>query len=146
MNDFRIRMFNKIASSRCEAPGDVLHRPEEETLIVTLESELLTISDTGMFRFPEAPNQGIFAANFRIYARLRKTTGTQMHFDMLEKVPGHPDVLHFEVLEKYDQQCVLTNDGGIRRLHAYGVDDGNVPFSKPGRSSCRGWVFDATEV
>jgi hypothetical protein len=147
MADFRIRMKNTLAFSRCEDLSSQVRAAGEEILIVTLKDDLLTISDTGLFFFEENPQHMNFAANNRIYATKISEKKGEMLFQMLEKAPQYPDVQHFEVLEKPQSRCQLTVDkDGRRHLYAYGADDGNVPVLSPGRTNCRGWIFKADEI
>ena len=146
MSDFSVRMRNRLSFSRCEKPDVPVRNLGEEVIIVTRRGDLLTISDTGLFDFSE-PRHRTFAANLRIYATKTSETDGVITFKMLEKVQDHPDVQHFEVLESNASSCVLETDAqGRRHLAAWGTDNGNVPVLMPGRSTCRGWIFDAVEL
>ncbi|MER8991612.1 hypothetical protein [Mesorhizobium sp. M0678] len=138
MNNFRTRMANQLSHSRCEDPARPIAPASSETLIVELKDDTLSISDTHLFDFPNSKH-GLFAANNRIHARKVKQDGDDTMFEMLEKI-DQPDAKPFLVLAGRPHDCRLSiGADGIRRLRAYGTDDGN------GRLNCGGWIFDALQ-
>ncbi|MER9890648.1 hypothetical protein NKJ40_00850 [Mesorhizobium sp. M0119] len=138
MNNFRTHMANQLSSSRCEDPARPIRPGSPETIIVELNEDRLSISDTHLFDFPDSKH-GLFAANNRIQARKVKQVGDDTVFDMLEKI-AQPDAKPFLVLAGRPHDCRLSiGPDGILRLRAYGTDDGN------GRSNCGGWIFDAIQ-
>jgi hypothetical protein len=136
MNNFSVRMINKLSFSECSDPGVPLYYGDEEVIVVTLKDDLLTIADTGIF---EAAYN--FAENYKIYAKYVSSLNGVDKFEMLEFLPvGIKDIRHFSVLKKNPSMVEVSKlKNGKRHLHAFGTDDSG------GRVSCRGWVFDALE-
>jgi hypothetical protein len=148
-----VTMNNKLAFSRREAPSEPIYSAGVETILVQLDGDILTISDTGLF--PGLSTAGMpyvggalddlnnFAANFRIFGRVTQRNDDNLTVELLSQ-PPRDDIQPFPVLPSPKSSCVVVlKDGLPYSLQAHGVDDGYdlKPGSKP--ASVRGWIFDA---
>jgi hypothetical protein len=126
MADFSIRMKNRLQFSRCEAPHIATSKPHEETLIVELRGDLLTITER---RADGGPGS-------RIYAQRVIDLPEASIFTILPELPSHVrDGAFFPALGTV--AVLATGRGEQRRLRAVGTDKNS--------GQCHGWIFDAIE-
>jgi hypothetical protein len=122
MADFSIRMSNRLQFSNCEAPHIPTSKPHEETLIVELRGDLLTITERRV--------------GSRIYAQRAIDLQEATIFAILPELPSQVrDGAFFPALGTV--AILATRSGEPRRLRAVGTDKNS------GR--CHGWIFDAVE-
>jgi hypothetical protein len=126
MDDFSIRMNNRLRFSNCKAPHIPTSKQHDETLAVELRGDLLTIT--------ERRADGGFGS--RIYAQRIIDLPEACIFTILPELPSHVrDGSFFPALGTV---AILAARGGEqRRLRAVGTDKNS------GR--CHGWIFDAIE-
>lgn len=126
MQDFSIRMTNRLQFSSCDTPWRPMTNPRIETLAVELRDDLLTLT--------ELRDDGTLGN--RIYAQRTIDLGSATTFVILPQLPPRVrDGSFFPALGT----IVLfeTVDGEKRRLRAVGTDTNS--------RRCRGWIFDARE-
>jgi hypothetical protein len=126
MADFSIRMNNRLQFSNCETPHIPTSRPHEETLIVELNGDLLTIT-------ARRADGGLGS---RIYAQRAIDLPEASIFTILPELPSHVrDGSFFSA--RGTIAILATHRDGRRRLRAVGTDKNS------GRR--HGWIFDAIE-
>ena len=126
MADFSIRMKNRLQFSSCEAPHIPTSKPHEETLVVELRGNLLTIT--------ERRADGGFGS--RIYAQRAIDLPEASIFTILPELPSRVrDGSFFSALGTV--AILTTRSGEQRRLRAVGTDKNS--------GLCHGWIFDALE-
>jgi hypothetical protein len=126
MADFSIRMNNRLQFSSCEAPHIPTSKPHQETLVVELRGDLLTIT--------ERRADGGFGS--RIYAQRAIDLPEASIFTILPELPSHVrDGSFFSALGAV--ALLRTRSGEQRRLRAVGTDKNS--------GQCHGWIFDALE-
>jgi hypothetical protein len=126
MADFSIRMKNRFQFSNCEAPHIPTSRPHEETLIVELRCDHLTIT--------QRRADGGFGS--RIYAQRAIELPEATIFAILPELPSHVrDGSFFSALGTV--AILAGRCGEQRRLRAVGTDKNS--------GQCHGWIFDAIE-
>jgi hypothetical protein len=127
MADFCIRMNNTLRFSSCAAPHIPTSKPHEETLIVELRGDRLTITEG-------RANGGLGS---RIYAQRSVDLPGASIFTILPELPSQVrDGSFFSALGTV--AILAARCGGPRRLHAVGTDKNS--------GQCHGWIFDATEA
>lgn len=126
MADFSIRMNNRLRFSTCEAPHIPTSKPHQETLIVELRGDLMTIT--------ERRSDGGLGS--RIYARRTIDLPEASIFAILPELPSHVrDGSFFPALGTV--AILAACCGEHRRLRAVGTDKNS--------GQCHGWIFDAIE-
>jgi hypothetical protein len=127
MDDFSIRMNNRLRFSNCKSPHIPTSKQHEETLAVELRGDLLTITE-------RRADGGLGS---RIYAQRIIDAPEASIFTILPELPSHVrDGSFFPALGTV---AILAAGGGEqRRLRAVGTDKNS------GR--CHGWIFDAIEA
>jgi hypothetical protein len=127
MADFSIRMNNTLRFSSCEAPHIPTSKPHEETLMVELRGDRLTITE-------RRADGGLGS---RIYAQRMIDLPEACIFTILPELPSHVrDGAFFSALGTV--AILAGGDAGQRRLRAVGTDRNS--------GHCHGWIFDATEA
>jgi hypothetical protein len=127
MADFSIRMKNRLQFSNCEAPHIPTSKSHQETLVVELRGDLLTIT--------ESRADGCLGS--RIYAQRAIDLPEAFIFTILPELPSHVrDGSFFSALGTI--ALLAAHPGEPRRLRAVGTDENS------GR--CHGWIFDAIEA
>jgi hypothetical protein len=127
MADFCIRMINTLRFSSCAAPHIPTSKPHEETLIVELLGDRLTITEG-------RANGGLGS---RIYAQRSVDLPGATIFTILPELP--PEVRDGSFFSALGTVAILAaRCGGPRRLRAVGTDKNS--------GQCHGWIFDATEA
>lgn len=127
MADFSIRMNNTLQFSSCAAPHIPTSKPHQETLIVELRGDRLTITEG-------RANGGLGS---RIYAQRSIDLPGASIFTILPELPSHVrDGSFFSALGTV--AILAARCGGPRRLRAVGTDKNS--------GQCHGWIFDATEA
>lgn len=126
MADFSIRMKNRLQFSTWEAPHIPTSKTHEETLLVELRGDLLTITALGA-------DAGLGS---RIYGQRAIDLPKASIFTILPELPSRVrDGSFFPALGTI---VILEARPGVRRqLRAIGTDKNS------GR--CHGWIFDAIE-
>jgi hypothetical protein len=126
MDDFSIRMNNRLRFSNCKAPHVPTSKQHEETLAVELRGDLLTITE-------RRADGGLGS---RIYAQRIIDVPEASIFTILPELPSHVrDGSFFPALGTV---AILAAGGGEqRRLRAVGTDKNS--------GLCHGWIFDAIE-
>jgi hypothetical protein len=126
MDDFSIRMNNKLRFSNCKAPHIPTSKQHEETLAVELCGDLLTITE-------RRANGGLGS---RIYAQCIIDLSEASIFTILPELPSHVrDGSFFPALGTVAISAACG--GEPRRLRAVGTDRNS--------GLCHGWIFDAIE-
>jgi len=126
MADFSIRMNNRLQFSNCEAPHIPTSKPHQETLIVDLRGDLLTITE----------RRADGCSGSRIYAQRAIDLPEATIFAILPELPSHVrDGSFFSALGTV--AILATRCGEQRRLRAVGTDKNS--------GQCHGWIFDAIE-
>lgn len=126
MADFSIRMKNRLQFSNCEAPHIPTSKPYEETLIVELRGDLLTITEHRADR----------RLGSRIYAQRAIDLPEASIFTILPELPS--DVRDGSFFSALGTVAILAARCGEQHwLRAVGTDKNS------GR--CHGWIFDAIE-
>jgi hypothetical protein len=126
MADFSIRMINTLRFSNCAAPHIPTSKPHQETLIVELRGDRLTIAER---RADGGPGS-------RIYAQRSIDLPEVSIFTILPELPSQVrDGSFFSALGTV--AMLAARCGGPRRLRAVGTDKNS--------GQCHGWIFDATE-
>jgi hypothetical protein len=126
MADFSIPMKNRLQFSRCEAPHIPTSKAYEETLIVELRGDLLTITQ----------RRADGSLGSRIYAQRAIDLPEVSTFTILPELPS--DVRDGSFFSALGTVAILTTRSGEqRRLRAVGTDKNS--------GLCHGWIFDALE-
>jgi hypothetical protein len=126
MVDFSIRMKNRLRFSTCDAPHIPTSKTHEETLLVELRGDLLTITALGA---DGSPGSGI-------YAQRAIDLPEASIFTILPELPSHVrDGSFFSALGTV--AIFQPRPGKQRRLRAVGTDKNS--------GQCHGWIFDAIE-
>jgi len=126
MADFSIRMNNTLRFSSCAAPHIPTSKAHEETLIVELCGDRLTITE----------RRADGGSGSRIYAQRSVDLPGASIFTILPELPSHVrDGSFFPALGTV--AILAARCGEPRRLRAVGTDKNS--------GQCHGWIFDATE-
>jgi hypothetical protein len=126
MANFSIRMKNRLQFSNCEAPHIPTSKPHQETLIVELHGDLLTITERRV--------DGRLGS--RIYAQRAIDLPAASIFTILPELPSRVrDGSFFPALGTV--AILAARPGEQHRLRAVGTDKNS--------GQCHGWIFDAIE-
>ena len=126
MADFSIRMTNRLQFSTCEAPHVPTSKTHEETILVELRGDLLTITALGADASPGS----------RVYAQRTIDLPEASIFMILPELPSQVrDGAFFPALGTV--VFPEPGPGKQRRLRAVGTDKNS--------GQCHGWIFDAIE-
>lgn len=126
MQDFSIRMNNRLRFSNCKAPHIPTSKQHDETLAVELRGDLLTIT-------ARRADGGLGS---RIYAQRIIDAPEAAIFTILPELPSHVrDGSFFSALGTV--AILASGDSEQRRLRAVGTDRNS--------GQCHGWIFDAIE-
>jgi hypothetical protein len=126
MADFSIRMNNSLRFSTCDAPHVPTSKTHEESILVELRGDLLTITALGADGSPGS----------RVYAQRTIDLPETSIFMILPELPSQVrDGAFFPALGT----VVIPEPraGKQRRLRAVGTDNNS--------GQCHGWIFDAIE-
>jgi hypothetical protein len=127
MADFSIRMTNRLQFSTCDAPHVPTSKTHEETVLVELRGDLLTITALGADSSPGS----------RVYAQRTIDLPETSIFMILPELPSQVrDGTFFPALGTV--AILQPHPGTQRRLRAVGTDNNS--------GQCHGWIFDAIEV
>lgn len=126
MADFSIRMTNRLQFSTCDAPHVPTSKTHEETILVELRGDLLTITALGA--------DG--SSGSRVYGQRTMDLPETSIFMFLPELPSHVrDGAFFPALGTV--AVLEARPGKQRRLRAVGTDNNS--------GQCHGWIFDAIE-
>lgn len=126
MADFSIRMTNKLQFSTCDAPHVPTSKTHEESILVELRGDLLTITALGADGSPGS----------RVYAQRTIDLPETSIFMILPELPSQiRDGAFFPALGTV--VILQPRPGKQSRLRAVGKDNNS--------GQCHGWIFDAIE-
>jgi hypothetical protein len=127
MADFSIRMNNTLRFSSCTAPHIPTSKPHQETLVVELRGDYLTITE----------GRADGGSGSRIYAQRSFDLPEASIFTILPELPSH--IRDGSFFSAVGTVAILTaRCGKPRKLRAVGTDKNS--------GQCHGWIFDATET
>lgn len=127
MADFSIRMTNRLQFSTCDAPHVPTSKTHEETVLVELRGDLLTITALGADSSPGS----------RVYAQRTIDLPETSIFMILPELPSRVrDGTFFPALGTV--AILHPRPDNQRRLRAVGTDNNS--------GQCHGWIFDAIEI
>ncbi|HEV2158350.1 hypothetical protein [Bradyrhizobium sp.] len=127
MADFSICMTNRLQFSTCDAPHVPTSKTHEETVLVELRGDLLTITALGADSSPGS----------RVYAQRTIDLPETSIFMILPELPSRVrDGAFFPALGTV--AILHPRPDKQRRLRAVGTDNNS--------GQCHGWIFDAIEI